>query len=309
MRSIASLNGGFWGPFAAGMAGSAAGVTVAKKNKRYEIQKRRRGVIPRGNPSAFWRKVYGAVERLWNDMGAGDKASWLYGGCPRGLTPRDYFGRWNMNLVGRWSRWVRMRPAGMQYRSRKTDYPGAEAVPADIDACLFGHWMNYSMNCPAWASEFRGATGTGGNVAAAWAAAWGALLGKKWTAMSGWVGHNYGFVGGYGASYTGYAFQGRCRLRVAGGECYAWRNQHLRLTNGYPAGGAVDLQWALGGRYFGPEKRLLDWPDIWATGPGTVWNPPLEDVGNWAAPPAPVARYVYKGWYIASCVLSYEGRL
>lgn len=305
---MANLSSGFFGPFVAEARGSAAGVTVTKRNNRWEAQKRRRGVVPAGDPARYWRKVYVVVERLWNDLPPADKATWLYGKKPIGLTARDYFGRWNMNLAGRWSRWVRQRPQGMQYKSRKTDWAGAEPLPIAMDACLYGAWHHFAGSPPIGSAQYRGASATAGSLAAAWAAAWAALAAKPWVEISAWVGHNYGFVGGSGGSYTGWAFQGRCVLAIGPIAGYAWRKQALTFINGYGLTGAQDIQFKFGESFYGPGRRSCVWPQIRDGGPATRYRPALTDVGNWAPPPAPSSRYQYRGWYVGGMYLQYDWR-
>lgn len=305
---VNSLPSAFWQPFASTMMGSAAGMTIARRNHRYELQQRRRGVIPKGNPATYWRRVYIIVEQLWLRLPDADKESWLYGRKPRGMTARDYFGHWNMNLVGRWGKWVRHRPPGMSYTKRKTDYPSSEALPLDQDACLFGAWHLYSGLCPRMSSESRAANVAGGSLLGAWNAAWASLLVKPWTPGTVTSGHNYGYVSGSGASYRGWAYQSRTVLTIGGLAGYAWRGQRLYWVNGGPAGGCTDTQYRLGNRLYGPERESIEWPDIRGIGPAERLTPELADAGTWAQPPAPGARYVYKGWYVGVPILIYEER-
>lgn len=294
--------------FVAAVAGSAGGVTITRTRSGTSIQARRRGVLARGLPPAYWRKVYGTVEELWNALPDVDKVTWLYGWKKGGNTGRDEFGHWNMNLVGRWGRWLRRRPNVQGVERRKTDYPGSEPVPALFLGCLPGSWLYFNGNPPVVSAEQRYATATAGSVAAAWAAAWAALLAKPWTPQGVWLGHNYGFVGGSGMTYTGYAYQGRSTLAIGPMGGYTWSGMRLNLVNGYALGGAVDLPWGFGSYVFPTGKRNWDWPDIRAFTVNSLAVPPFRDMGNWDPPAAPAARYAYKGWYVGTCLLSYNWR-
>jgi len=294
-----NVNNNFWGVFTAWAYASMDEITAVKRGKRQTLQKRRRGVIPAGAAPSYWRQIYTIVEELWNDLPEADKNTWRYGWKKYGNTGRDEFGHWNMNLVGRWSKLLRTRPAVQSTWKRHTDYPGSEAVASRYICGLPGTWQPWSGWPDYVEGQRRIVNASGPTIAAAYAAAVALLPGQPWENWGYQIAGNFSFAHQYApGSIMATIVQRWSRIKLGGLAGYAWRDQYFRFFTGSPYGGCTDRPWLFDGQQYGAGWYTVDWPNIRALSVAQVVTPRWDDVTGWDPPPPPTQLDQDTGWNI-----------
>jgi hypothetical protein len=303
------INQGFWGVFTAWAYGSADEVTAVKRRGKQLMTRRRRGTLPKGLAPEYWRAVYTAVELLWNDLPDVDKNTWRYGWKKYGNTGRDEFGHWNMNLVGRWSRFLRRRPPTQGLERRVRDYPGSEPLPPNILCLLPGEWLYYSQRPPVLKSYWRYSPGYGPTPAAAWADAWGLVLAQAWQPNASFIPQNSGqLMEPTPGSFYALAFQCRAQFQLGGFDFYCWREQAFSFGLGTSNPITVTAGCRIGDTVFPARRASLQWPEIRGINGKERLTPWCEDLNGWAPPPLPGAVGESTGWHVGDTWQSFYYR-
>jgi len=289
-------------------AGSAANFTIGRRGKIAQLQKRRRGVVPKGAAPAYWREVYVLVELIWNNMSEADKDTWRYGWKRPGDTGRDSFGHWNMNLVGRWGVWLRQHPGREFYTARVTDWPGSEALPPWANDCLPGAWQSQTGWAPFTQTYRRYGLGWGATRNGAWNMAKAALLAAPWAPSVAMQPRNRGELLGDWSGYNAEIWQVRASVERSLAGVMTWRGPELTIWGqelGEPAG---QLPWTVGPYQMPAGQRRREVPEFRTKSPPVAINWQVLDAGNWAVPPQPSPTATESGWVCEGVELAYEWR-
>jgi hypothetical protein len=273
------LVGSSYGPIA-GQTARKHGTVTAKRPPR-------RPTPPAGTAAAYWREIYSRVEALWSQLPTPDKNAWRYGWKPRHQSPRDYFSRWNINLVGRYDRYVKTPPARHLERGLFIDETTAVPVPAEI---LHGPcpWT-FNAGTPGVISNPLGRSATRAAFAlpGAWTAAFAAVAAAPWIPVPGTRPSNYGYVDWYSGKYYVTAYQSFATVTFPATDARVWRAPTFYYRIAHTAASHYC------GHYAGCRKIVqAAGVDVLQPAPDNInlraaveWR--LADADAWSPPPCP----------------------
>lgn len=239
--------------------------------------------------------VYVTVEALWNQLCPAQLRAWKTCWRPKCLSPRDYFGKWNHVMVGRFGLWLKEPPTRHLQGKLRFQPPGGIPIPSDLLPGLGGEMHLLSQGGMVAEQYFRSGFGVGMTKAAAWNAGWVDVEGKTWTKTTGTSITNAGYVYNYGYYWGATFYQAWTKLILLPHAVRAWVPWVLTIGGGWPGTGAKGLGFlALGQEYLSKGGTFAEWQTGWRT----TWKG-LSLVGGKSSglvkPPVPVNPSQWSG--------------